>query len=805
MAKFKGKDLYLANDDQIYFGDNQEAAMWYDDDGELHLNHTLSGIRASDPYHMVRYDQLTEASGTLQTQITNNYISLDNKIDTTSGTLQGQITYYSDHGNLSGLSDDDHTHYILVNGTRAFTGTVSGISPIDPAHLVTKNYVDSVVGEATTEVTYVPYTLSLIAGTYISGDVTDVQVLNDGNTYDVNEVAATPGFNIEFTCSGVSQFNRLRTHLFYDGHAGHTVHVDLWNYDTTVWDTFISFNGVYSGLTWFEAQVTNGAPYIDEATDGGEVRIRIYHVSNGSVAHDIYVDYVAVAKAGFGISTDHGSLTGLLDDDHPQYLLTADATDRTTFATNWTDLTDGNDTTLHIHDSRYYTESEVDTISGSLQIQITTYSDHGNLSGLGDDDHTQYILTDGSRGFTSTVSGVDPVQDYHLATKYYVDETLTSGVGRAGQYSISDATEKFTVNLVQPLDTINYYVVASIENTTDVEPANYSFTITNTTLSGFDVDLSDITDSANYKFNYAAVYGDVTTVIGVSVPGPQGIQGPPGPQGETGASGLPGTTDHGLLTGLEDDDHPQYILVDGSRGFTSTVSGVTPIQDYELTTKEYVDDAITTATGSLTTDHGSLTGLTDDDHPQYLLRTDFTTYSGSMVSDWTSADTTLSGALQTQIDNISTELISDTTPQLGGDLDLNEHYIELNPSPDSNQTGNGLMATVTVDVNATGIGAALFIAADFHYEEADADAVTTMPCVALALESGTGSKKVLLKGYFRNDSWNWSAGLIYVSTTAGALTQTKPSGSGNQVQIAGYAVSADVMYFDPQLPMVEIV
>lgn len=38
-----------------------------------------------------------------------------------------------------------------------------------------------------------------------------------------------------------------------------------------------------------------------------------------------------------------------------------------------------------------------------------------------------------------------------------------------------------------------------------------------------------------------------------------------GPQGEQGATGLPGTTDHGAQTGLLDDDHPIYLLADGTR------------------------------------------------------------------------------------------------------------------------------------------------------------------------------------------------------------------------------------------------
>ncbi|MCI0527604.1 MAG: hypothetical protein L0Y56_09200 [Nitrospira sp.] len=53
----------------------------------------------------------------------------------------------SDHGALSGLTDDDHPQYSLVSGARAFTGTVEGIIPTSAAHLATKGYVDSVVDE----------------------------------------------------------------------------------------------------------------------------------------------------------------------------------------------------------------------------------------------------------------------------------------------------------------------------------------------------------------------------------------------------------------------------------------------------------------------------------------------------------------------------------------------------------------------------------------------------------------------------------------------------------------------------------
>jgi len=151
------------------------------------------------------------------------------------------------------------------------------------------------------------------------------------------------------------------------------------------------------------------------------------------------------------------------------------------------------------------------------------------------------------------------------------------------------------------------------------------------------------------------------------------------------------------------------------------------------------------------------------------------------------------------------DIVEDTTPQLGGDLDLNDHYVELKPEPSSDDSGSGMMSTMTVDTNGTGVGSALYMAGDGHFDEADASASGTMPCTAIALETGTGSKKVLHYGYMRNDGWDWTAGgLLYVSTVAGALTQTPPAGSGDQVQVVGYATHADRIFFSPDLSTAEV-
>lgn len=68
MAKFRNESLDLETGEHIDFDDADTISMGYDG-AELYLNSTLSGVRAVQPYHMVRYDQLTQASGILQDQI----------------------------------------------------------------------------------------------------------------------------------------------------------------------------------------------------------------------------------------------------------------------------------------------------------------------------------------------------------------------------------------------------------------------------------------------------------------------------------------------------------------------------------------------------------------------------------------------------------------------------------------------------------------------------------------------------------------------------------------------------------------
>ena len=123
-----------------------------------------------------------------------------------------------------------------------------------------------------------------------------------------------------------------------------------------------------------------------------------------------------------------------------------------------------------------------------------------------------------------------------------------------------------------------------------------------------------------------------------------------------------------------------------------------------------------------------------------------------------------------------------------------------------NESWKGDTITAVVGDSGVTFGHVLYQTGDFSYDRADASAAASMVAtIGLALEAGAGSsKKILLEGQICDTDWNWSAGFIYVSETLGALTQVAPTTSAAVVQIAGWALSADTMFFKPQLVTVEL-
>jgi hypothetical protein len=122
------------------------------------------------------------------------------------------------------------------------------------------------------------------------------------------------------------------------------------------------------------------------------------------------------------------------------------------------------------------------------------------------------------------------------------------------------------------------------------------------------------------------------------------------------------------------------------------------------------------------------------------------------------------------------------------------------PTADTYVTGN------TTDSFASGysssVGDLVFFGSGGKWLEVDADAVATCKgLIGIALEAKTDTQamKVALPGSFvRLDSWNWNVGAtLYAGETLGAMQETIPTGADAIIKVVGFAVSADVIFFNP--------
>ena len=142
------------------------------------------------------------------------------------------------------------------------------------------------------------------------------------------------------------------------------------------------------------------------------------------------------------------------------------------------------------------------------------------------------------------------------------------------------------------------------------------------------------------------------------------------------------------------------------------------------------------------------------------------------------------------------EVLSVSTVQgmlgIGGNLNL-----DITPASDPSVSG------VTTDWLVTGssvtFGQVLYIYTDGSLRLADAD-FEAYHVVAMAAESITAGNtgKVLLYGFAYNSAWTWGYNSpLFLSTTAGAITETSPTASGDRVQVLGRSYGADWIFFNP--------
>ena len=356
--------------------------------------------------------------------------------------------------------------------------------------------------------------------------------------------------------------------------------------------------------------------------------------------------------------TDHGALTGLADDDHLQYLTSPRA--NTWLSTKTTsNLTEGS--------NLYYTDERVQDAVGAMVSPSSTIRwsyndaagkiqafvspaniDHGSLGGLTDDDHLQYLTSPRANAWLATKTTSNLTEG---SNQYFTDERAQDAVALA---LTNTSTVKWTYN-----DGSN--TIAA-----DVSPAGISHASLANLTTGDPHTQYQLESEKNAANGYAGLNSS-------GLLSPSRIPGMPlsfltdvspstpldgqaliyhAASGQWRNSTLPtGVTDHGLLTGLADDDHTQYLTSPRANTWlaTKTTSNLT-----EGSNLYYTDERVQDAVGAMMSpsstirwsyndtagkmqafvspaniSHATLSNLTTGDpHTQYQLKSEKNSNSG---------------------------------------------------------------------------------------------------------------------------------------------------------------------------------
>ncbi len=210
----------------------------------------------------------------------------------------------------------------------ALSATINVVSNALSAEIVNRVSADNALSNAISALSsfvvptyYFPKSMSVTGGTLVSGTVADLSAVGGGDVL-VSELAATPGFLLTTNFSIASAVpNIVQAHALYEGGAGHTVNMDIFNHVTSSWTTLGQIPD--TAVIGFQQYALTGATDYVSAT---VAKVRMNHISAGNPTHSFLLDYLTLAHLLDATETvDHGALQGLLDDDHTQYAL-ADGT-----------------------------------------------------------------------------------------------------------------------------------------------------------------------------------------------------------------------------------------------------------------------------------------------------------------------------------------------------------------------------------------------------------------------------------------------------------------------------------------------
>ena len=280
-------------------------------------------------------------------------------------------------------------------------------------------------------------------------------------------------------------------------------------------------------------------------------------------------------------------------------------------------------------------DTHIDWGTGANQVSTTDMPEGTNLYYTDEraQDATGAMVTDGSLVYVDATPLLTrgALSGDISASQGSNTTTLATVNANVGSFGTASAVGTFTVN--------GKGLITAASNTT--------IAITASQVSDFNEAAQDavggiLTNSSSVTFTYDDTLNTITATVT--------------------ASGV----DHGGLTGLGDNDHPQYLLLTdiddvpvdavtnapiSSNWAFDHVAAADPHTGYRLESADHTHQSTGAQAGQL--DHGlALTGLTDDDHTQYLLAAG----TRALSADWDA------GSFEIRAQTFESDVITGTAP-----------------------------------------------------------------------------------------------------------------------------------------------
>ena len=153
--------------------------------------------------------------------------------------------------------------------------------------------------------------------------------------------------------------------------------------------------------------------------------------------------------------------------------------------------------------------------------------------------------------------------------------------------------------------------------------------------------------------------------------------------------------------------------------------------------------------------------------------------------------------------------LADGSLTLAGDLKLADgKHINLTTPllAGSDHTATGTTAQMLAGAAITAFQLVCIHSTTQEVVPADASAAATSRAIGIALAdiSDTATGTILLHGFVRDDTFNFTTGgVVFLSETTGALTQTAPTTSDAFVQAVGVALEPDVVFINPSVDVIQ--